>query len=154
MASANNALRLLEIIFLLMPVVAIMLQTVINFYSNENIQSTQGKKYLSIFGIVIALILFLFSAVQLLFLMSQSGVSSSLIVASSGSLAGLFFALLAVVVMAIDVPLQTSDTSLSDHQENYTVLTESELNNLIQEGIDTTYEQDTPSMQSEEEREE
>jgi hypothetical protein len=101
--STTIALRLLEAVYLLLPVVAILLQTMISFYSGEGKAVSTVKQTTSLLVAFFGFVLLAISGLVIIGILFANGVDTILVVAAFISLFGLALFGVAVGLLVGDV---------------------------------------------------
>lgn len=131
----NHAFQLLQTVFLIIPITIIMLQTIVGYY-NQNTSQASGLKIGSAFvAVLIGVLLFGLSTMQIIFILSQNGVAPSVINASLLSLGGLIAVVVAVVLLITElVSTQPEGSSeIEESNEPTGTLSEEQVRKLIEE---------------------
>lgn len=110
MAIVDQALRFLEILFLLIPVVAILLQTMISFYSQDDINAAEWKKGIAFTAAIFGLVFFGFAGILVIQLMAQNSANQTLVTAANAAFVGLAAVTLGVIITISDI-FGTSETT-------------------------------------------
>lgn len=103
MAVVDQALRFLEILFLLIPVVAILLQTMISFYSQDEVDAAEWKKGIAFTAAIFGLVFFGFAGILIIQLMAQNSANQTLVNAANAALVGLAAVALGVIITISDI---------------------------------------------------
>lgn len=122
MAVVDQALRLLEILFLLIPVVAILLQAMISFYSKDDVRAAEWKKGIAFTAAIFGLIFFGYAGTLVIQLMSQNGANQTLVNAANAALLGLAAVAVGVIITISDIfgSSETGATGSDEHQRSST----------------------------------
>jgi hypothetical protein len=101
--SISGGFKLLEIIFLLIPVIGILVQTMVSYYSKGDTNSPMWKKVTAFILIIFGLVFFGFAGSIVISYLSSQGVNNTLINASISILIGVAIITIGIIVIISDV---------------------------------------------------
>lgn len=109
----EQAFNFLQLIFLIIPVIAILLQTMVVFYTTNNVQSEGWKIGVSFATAMFSFLVLIISGIIGILVMNQEGAAQSIVIASGLTIFGLALIAIVVILMMSDI-VRSPDSSEGD----------------------------------------
>lgn len=119
----EQAFNFLQLIFLIIPVIAILLQTMVMFYTTNDVESKGWKIGVSFATAMFSFLVLIISGIIGILVMNQEGAAQSIVIAAGLTIFGLALVAVVVILMMSDIvrsPDNTEDNaSTSTGQQGY-----------------------------------